>query len=248
MGAFQITVNDSKLQIALQNFTESINRGSLLKIAGAVMRGSIEQTFREQGSPAGSWPALAPSTLLRDKVRGPGRQILIRSGRLKNSITYEVVGDDRLLIGTNLKYAAIQQLGGNAGRRPPFKKKGGKRPYIPARPYLVFRPEDPSRLPKAMEAYIGSQAKREGWELDADAAQAGDGRERAGGSAQSGAAGCQCCRDHRDRHRRRGQSDRRAAGSAGDVRCRSFAVDARCDAADVSIDAARIWRSAARGI
>jgi phage virion morphogenesis protein len=161
---FELHINDQQVRIALQNFTQRINRGSLLKIAGSVMRGSIEQTFRDQGSPAGSWPALAASTLARakGKLRGVGRKMLIVSGRLKNSITYSVVGGDRLLIGTNLKYAAIQQLGGNAGRRPPFKKKGGKRSYIPARPYLVFRPEDPSRLQKAMEAYIGSQANASG--------------------------------------------------------------------------------------
>jgi phage virion morphogenesis protein len=160
-GAFQIRVNDQQVRVALANFTQRINRGSLLKIAGAVMRGSIEQTFRDQGSPAGSWAPLAASTLKRDKLRGVGRQILIRSGRLKNSITYAEI-EDRLIIGTNLKYAAVHQLGGEAGRRPPFKKKGGRRANIPARPYLVFRPEDPARMKSGMEAFIAAQAKESG--------------------------------------------------------------------------------------
>ena len=68
---------------------------------------------------------------------------------LKNSITYAVVGDNRLLIGTNLVYAAIHQLGGMAGR--------GHRSKIPPRPYLVFRPEDPERLREGMDAEIQRQ-------------------------------------------------------------------------------------------
>src|SRR3954471_11664277 len=111
-GEFKITVNDQALQISLKNFSARIQPPPLLKIAGEVMRGSIEQTFREQGSPAGSWAPLSPSTLARDRIRGTGRKILIQSGRLKNSITYAIVNRDRLLIGTNLRYAAIHQLGG----------------------------------------------------------------------------------------------------------------------------------------
>ena len=157
-----VRLNAQQFTIALKNFTERISKTSLLKVFGEVMRGSIEQTFRDQGSPPGSWPPLARSTLLRDKMRGAGRKILIRSGRLKNSITFAIVGRDRLLIGTNLKYAAIQQLGGEAGRRGPFKKKNGRRAMIPARPYLVFRPEDPERLRKAGDAFIAAQAKASG--------------------------------------------------------------------------------------
>jgi phage virion morphogenesis protein len=119
----QVAVNDKNVRIQLNNFTQRIGKGSLLRVFGEVMRGSIEQTFREQGSPAGSWAPLAASTLLRDRMRGAGRKILIRSGRLKNSITYAIVGGARLLIGTNLRYAGIHQLGGEAGRRAPFKKK-----------------------------------------------------------------------------------------------------------------------------
>jgi phage virion morphogenesis protein len=158
MNELKLTVNDKQFQIALKNFTARIAPEPLLKIAGQVMQGSIERTFREQGSPAGSWAPLAASTLKRGRG-GVGRKILIRSGRLKNSISYQVAGRT-LTIGTNLKYAAVQQVGGVAGRRGPFKKKQGRRPVIPARPYLVFRPEDPQRMADAMGRYIaaGQQA------------------------------------------------------------------------------------------
>lgn len=147
MSDVEIKINDEQLRFALKNFTQRIKGAPLLKIAGDLMRGSIDRTFRDQGSPPGSWPPLASSTLKRDP--SPGRKMLIRSGRLKNSITYAVVGDNRLLIGTNLRYAAIQQLGGMAGR--------GHKSKIPARPYLVFRPEDPERLRAGMDAEIQRQ-------------------------------------------------------------------------------------------
>ena len=160
MTGLNLTINDKPVRFALKNFSARIVPEPLLKIAGQVMRSSVEQTFRDQGSPAGSWAPLAASTLKRAKG-GVGRKILIRSGRLKNSVTYTVSGNI-LTIGTNLKYAAIHQKGGVAGRRGPFKKKNARRPEIPARPYLVFRPEDPQRMKAAMERYIDAVAQEEG--------------------------------------------------------------------------------------
>src|SRR3954471_7590128 len=101
-GEFKITVNDQALQISLKNFSARIQPPPLLKIAGEVMPGSIERTFREQGSPAGSWAPLAAATLTRGKG-GVGRKIFIQRGMLKNSMTYQVSGNV-LTIGSNLVY------------------------------------------------------------------------------------------------------------------------------------------------
>jgi phage gpG-like protein len=64
-----------------------------------------------------------------------------RSGNLLNSVlqSIEAKTDGNGLtvsIGSNLKYAAIHEYGGYAGRQGPFKKKEGRRPYIRPRPYL----------------------------------------------------------------------------------------------------------------
>jgi phage gpG-like protein len=67
------------------------------------------------------------------------------SGRLKNSMTQSIEGRT-LTIGTNLIYARIQQQGGVAGR--------GHKAKIPARPYLVFRPEDPQAIATKIETYL----------------------------------------------------------------------------------------------
>ena len=75
-------------------------------------------------------------------VRGPAGNVLTsRSGNLLNSVleSLETTGDGTTLnisIGSNLPYAAIHEYGGFAGRRGPFKKKNGRRPYIRPRPYL----------------------------------------------------------------------------------------------------------------
>jgi phage virion morphogenesis protein len=150
MGPIQITVNSQKLEVALHNFTSALRPEPLLKIAGGVMRGSIEQTFRDQGSPAGSWAPLAASTIRRDRTAGVGRKILIRSSRLKNSVTSaqaQTINGNTLVIGSNLIYAATHQFG---------------RGRIPQREFLKFRPEDPERMTLALEAYIAAQAKGAG--------------------------------------------------------------------------------------
>ena len=64
-----------------------------------------------------------------------------RSGNLLNSVLQSIetkVDGDKLSvsIGSNLSYAKIHEYGGFAGRRGPFKKKEGKRPYLRPRPYL----------------------------------------------------------------------------------------------------------------
>jgi len=148
-----VTINDQQLQIALRNFSQRLNPQPILRIVGQIMRSSIIRTFQDQGSPVGSWRALSPATLKRGKG-GPGRKILIQSGRLRSSVTDNaqyVISGTVLRIGSNLKYARIQQEGGFAGR--------GRKVRIPARPFLVVRPEDPGKIKAAIERYVqtGSQ-------------------------------------------------------------------------------------------
>lgn len=74
--------------------------------------------------------------------RGPAGDVLtVRSGELLKSVlkNFEVSGEGltlKITAGADMPYAAIQEYGGFAGRRPPFKKKNGQRPYIKPRPYL----------------------------------------------------------------------------------------------------------------
>ena len=75
-------------------------------------------------------------------TRGPAGVLLTsRSGKLLESVlkSFTATIDGNTLsisAGSDRPYAAIQEFGGYAGRRGPFKKKDGKRPYIRPRPYL----------------------------------------------------------------------------------------------------------------
>lgn len=221
MAVTAINVNDREVRIGLAELRDSIvNPAPLLTIAGVLMRASVARTFREEGSPAGSWPRLATSTLRNKKYKG-GHKLLILSGRLFSSINYAVDGNT-LTIGTNVVYARVQQqgsadrAGGSIGpqaridgrsvnvspysylmtrRRKSgdkfgkvdrftsegFKIAGRRRKLIsgiapgrtvveghhrfqniPARPFLVIRPEDPARIISGIEAYLGGKAVRIG--------------------------------------------------------------------------------------
>ncbi len=185
--AFTVRVNDARVLIRLERLEGKLRIRSLHKIAGEVMRASIKDTFEQEGFPAGSWRLLHASTLAEQFTRGGankktrkkrggdtigfirfarGKKILTDKGRLQNSITYRSSGK-RLVIGTNLIYARIHQLGGvivpKGGKkvlRIPIG--GGKgifrtRVTIPARPYLLIKPDDPRRIGEA----IGDAVTRE---------------------------------------------------------------------------------------
>jgi phage gpG-like protein len=96
--------------------------------------------------------------------------ILQDTGRLKNSIAYRPAsspqGATQLIIGSNLIYARIHQLGGiirprtaKALRFPISTPQGiqwitKKSVTIPARPYLVFRPDDPAKISEAVTNFL----------------------------------------------------------------------------------------------
>jgi phage gpG-like protein len=75
-------------------------------------------------------------------TRGPAGDLLTsRTGDLLKSVleSFSATIDGNTLsisAGSDRPYAAIQEFGGYAGRRGPFKKENGKRPYIRPRPYL----------------------------------------------------------------------------------------------------------------
>jgi phage gpG-like protein len=87
---------------------------------------------------AGTGPKGGPTTSLLTSRSGALANSLLASVETgidppsPNDSTTQITGD----LGSSLPYAAIQEYGGVAGRAGPFKKKDGKRPYLPPRPYL----------------------------------------------------------------------------------------------------------------
>jgi phage gpG-like protein len=98
-----------------------------------------------QGAHAGVQKYFAGSAA---KGSSTSRLLTSRSGALANSLLAAAetgmdpaspgAGTTKLTatLGSSLPYARIQEYGGLAGRAGPFKKKGGRRPYLPPRPYL----------------------------------------------------------------------------------------------------------------
>jgi phage virion morphogenesis protein len=198
-----IQIDASRATIALGKFRASLaQRGELMKAIGLYMMGSVARTFRQEGSPEGSWPRLAPSTIKSDpSFYGEGHKLLIgRTGRLFQSI-HAQSDENQAVIGTNLVYARVHQFGsrdrgavfgprtakmeaatvnvkqhgfarlaralgkGRLGNSPrnikgPRNQIRGtvsahtRHQNIPARPYLVFRPEDPERIQSLVNSFV----------------------------------------------------------------------------------------------
>ena len=218
--AIRIKVNAAGAVNALGRFAASTSAGQrveLMRTIGAGMLVSIYKTFQEEGSPSGSWPGLAASTIKRMKGAG-GHKLLFQRGRLRNSI-HSVAEANRVVIGTNLVYAAVHLYGsrdrgigegpqakidgrgvlvkGRDSHRTATRGKGGLRivdkngvsrmvtrnmagplmrtyfkvkghtrhQNIPARPYLVFRPEDPARIREQVDLFYLTQARNAGLQV-----------------------------------------------------------------------------------
>ena len=177
--AITATVNDREVRIALGEAASRTKPASVLRIAGEVMRRSVKDTFEDEGFPRGSWRKVRGSTVASQFTRGgrrqtttpkqgresaafqrfsAGKKILTDSGRLQNSISYRASGRS-LVIGTNLIYARIHQEGGviKAKRARALMIPLGngrvifrKRVVIPARPYLLIKPQDPTDIGEAI--------------------------------------------------------------------------------------------------
>ncbi len=109
-----------------------------LRRIGAFMLRSTQQNFAAQGRidlQRRVWPKLSPLTILRRRAaQRRSIKILQATGRLKNSIVFEV-GVTTVAIGTNVSYAPDHQQDGVFGasklidrtvRIPTSRRKGGR--------------------------------------------------------------------------------------------------------------------------
>lgn len=136
----------------------------LMREIGAAMVQSTRGRFDTQSGPDGRrWAPLSADTVL-SRVGGVKRaytkkmrfrkgvadrianlRILFRQGHLRNSQTFRLTAGG-VEWGSNLKYAAIHQTGGKAGR--------GKKITIPARPYLGISGADEDMIDGLAQAYL----------------------------------------------------------------------------------------------
>jgi len=117
----------------------------LMKNIAGIMAHSTEENFKNEGRPD-KWQELAESTIKHRKKIGhyPG-QILQVTTQLASSIS-TMYDNNSAVIGSNLAYAAIHQLGGQAGKNNSVE--------IPARPYLQLVDEDYTEIIDVTEKYL----------------------------------------------------------------------------------------------
>lgn len=133
-------VNKKLLDLA----TRGENLRPLMKNIAGIFAYSTEENFKEEGRP--KWQDLAESTKKQRKKKGTYPGLIMQvTGQLASSIsTY--YDDNSAIIGSNLDYAAIHQLGGQTGKR--------KKTTIPARPYLQLTDDDFEDINDAVSDYL----------------------------------------------------------------------------------------------
>lgn len=124
---------------------KSENLRPLMKNIAGIFASATEDNFKNEGRPD-KWTELSEATKKQrtKKKKWPG-QILQVSGQLASSISTQY-DDESAIIGSNLDYAAIHQLGGDAGR--------GKKVKIPARPYLKLADDDFNEILDATKNFL----------------------------------------------------------------------------------------------
>lgn len=136
-----------------------------LKECGLVLLRSIGKNFKAGGRPM-RWKTS------KRAARTGGGKTLVDTSRLKNSITMKA-GETSLIVGTNVKYAAIHQLGGTIPAHTILPKRAKalrwfdgsgnvrfakkvKIPTItlPKRPFLVVQEADWRVFRRIFEDYV----------------------------------------------------------------------------------------------
>ena len=121
------------------------NLRPLMKNIAGIFASATEENFKNEGRPD-KWTELSEATKKQrtKQKKWPG-QILQVSGQLASSISTQY-DDESAVIGSNLDYAAIHQLGGQAGKN--------KKVTIPARPYLKLIDDDFNEILDATKQYL----------------------------------------------------------------------------------------------
>lgn len=142
-------------------FKEAVDRASsgvsdaqgLMTKIGQAMKGQTVRRFHAGVSPEGeAWaPVKNPRKDSKGQPRKGAAKPLVDTGRLRNSISFSASAFD-VHVGSNVVYARIHQLGGQAGR--------GRKVTIPARPYLGLSEEDQEEIAALVQEHLEGSFKK----------------------------------------------------------------------------------------
>jgi len=147
-----VSVNGNRdVLLVLQGMSSRMgNLKPAMRKIGDLVKNSSKGNFKAQSAPDGTpWKPLSPVTIaLRraGKNKGASDQILLDTGVLRNSITVEKVTDSSVTVSSRLKYSAIHQFGGKAGR--------GRKVTIPARPYIGIKPGEERDIADILRSHV----------------------------------------------------------------------------------------------
>ena len=133
-----VTIDDAEVKALLTSLRERVeDLTPVMNTIGQIVRTSVVKNFEQGGRPTKWQPS--------QRATREGGLTLVDSARLRNSINAKATSK-QVVIGTNVVYGAIHQLGGKAGR--------GRKVNIPARPFLAVQAEDWTEIKKAITDHI----------------------------------------------------------------------------------------------
>lgn len=160
-AAFEFTLDDTQIMDALDRLQAGTSEPQpLLQEIGAYGVHSTQARFATETAPDGTrWAALNPAYA---ELKGAGRNILTRSGKLKDDMSWHA-GAAEVSWGSSRIYAAVHQFGatikprnvGSLGLVPVFLVRV-KSVTIPARPYLGISPADGDEISALGGRYLRS--------------------------------------------------------------------------------------------
>jgi phage virion morphogenesis protein len=175
MAGTSITLEDAALQAWLRRSIQNLSHpADALAEIGEILVKSTQQRFATETNPDGErWAENSDVTLLahlnrrQDSYTKTGRlsakgarrigakKILTDRGYLGDLIRYQMEGTTAVLVGSDRKYAAVQQFGQKKGASG-TTLKGAPIPWgdIPARPFLGVSDEDRRDIEETLAAYI----------------------------------------------------------------------------------------------
>lgn len=150
-----VEIDDAQVRAMLAKLAKrGANPGPLLKEIGEELVDSTLKRFETSTAPDGArWAPNRPSTLAR--WRGGSKNPLIGEGRaLSTQIRYRVA-DNAVIIGSPMKYAAVQQFGAKKGAFG-SSRRGSPIPWgdIPARPFLGVSADDRKTIAAIIRAHL----------------------------------------------------------------------------------------------
>jgi len=157
---YTIELNSAPAEAALARLDKALDDPTpLLQDLGELLSNSTMERFGQGVSPDGvKWAPKSQTTLNRYGARKSNRvdvrPLFGPSGALSSTIHYEL-GQDEVLIGSALVYAAVQHFGAARGAFGSMAN-GSPIPWgnIPARPFLGVSAEDEPKIVATVEDYL----------------------------------------------------------------------------------------------